>query len=309
MAGDAPGVDRTSTLLDRLRRNGHRRRPTHLEGTTPDAGAGAPEDGPDAERELSATRTDEPTWREAREALTWLRSAARATAAAYITLDLDGWVDSVATSDEGDADLHPRLLARARALFASGDLGYRRDDGGAALTWYADGALRAVIAENATTHGSEQLERVRSFLQSIESARASGAPNVNAGPGEAEPRPSPRPRLVDVITDEGRGTPLVTASLEWRGRSLVGSATAGPTEESLNGAAAMAVLRALDPATASRLRLNRFRLLGTDTVRLFVAAISVDDRVLTGAAAIEPGEISAGARAALAALNRELTRP
>ena len=300
MAGDARGVDRTSTLFDRLRRGAGRRQPLHLDGAAPDEGA---------ESTSGPSQADEPVWREPREALAWLRSATGAGAAAYVTLDLDGWVDSVATSDEGDADLHPRLLARARALFASGDLGFRKDDGGAALTWYADGALRAVIAERATTDTAERLERVRAFLQAAESAADSDAAADGIGPGDTEPRPSPRPRLVDVITDEGPGAPLVTASIEWRGRSLVGSASAGPTEESLNGAAAMAGLRALDAATPSTLRLNRFRLLGTDTVRLFVAAVSVDDRVLTGAAAIEPGEVSAGARAALAALNRELTRP
>jgi len=246
----------------------------------------------------AAAQPEAPAWREAREALSWLRAATAAAATAYITLDLDGWVDSVAASDESEADLHPRLLARARALFASGDLGYRSDELGAALTWYAEGALRAVIAEKAAGDVAEPLRRVRAFLEGGESASA-----------REEPRPTSRPRLVDVVTDDGRGAPLVTASLEWRGRSLVGSASAGVTEESLHGAAAMAVLRALDSATPSTLRLSRFRLLGTDNVRLFVAAVSVDDRVLTGAAAIEPGEVAAGARAALAALNRALTRP
>lgn len=291
MAGDAHGVDRTPSIFHRLRRGGVGGRPPHLDGRAPAA----------AEPPRAPLIPDEPVWREPREALSWLRSTTGATAASYITLDLDGWVDSVAASDDGDVDLHARLLARAGALFASGDLGYRVDGAGAALTWYADGALRAVIAESARSDASEQLARVRSFLEAPESAQPSRPPET--------PVSSPRPRLIGVVTADGRGAPLVTASLEWRGRSLVGSASAGVTEESLHGAAAMAVLRALDPATPSTLRLSRFRLLGTDSVGLFVAAVSVDDRVLTGAAAIEPGEVAAGARAALAALNRALTRP
>ena len=292
MADDAARVDRTSSLFERLRGGGTRRRPLHLDGTAPPAS-----ERPDEPGDIPG----DPAWREPREALSWLRSTTGAAAAAYVTLDLDGWVDSVAAADGSETDLHPRLLARARALFASGDLGYRTDDQGSALTWYANGALRAVLAEKAPGDATEPLARVRSFLQSAESATGGSQPD--------EARPAPRPRLVEVITDDGRGAPMVTASLEWRGRSLVGSASAGMTEESLHGAAAMAVLRALDSATPAKLRLSRFRLLGTDNVRLFVAAVSVDDRVLTGAAAIEPGEVAAGARAALAALNRALTRP
>ena len=101
----------------------------------------------------------------------------------------------------------------------------------------------------------------------------------------------------------------VTASLEWRGRSLVGSATGAASEEGRHRAAARAVLRALGPAVAAPLRVDRFRLISSGSARLAVAAVRLGGRILTGAAAAEPGDATAGARAALSALNRELTRP
>jgi hypothetical protein len=243
------------------------------------------------------------TWNHPADALAWLLRATGSPGVAYVRLDLEGQVESVVVPEDLATERRARLLERARDLFVSGELGSRVDEEGAAVTWYAGDALRALLAAGARADDAGAMAHVRAFL---DAHREHGAGRPPAG---HQPERPPRPRLLEVAQEDHGDMARVTASLEWRGRSLVGSATGAASEEGRHRAAARAVLRALGPAVAAPLRVDRFRLISSGSARLAVAAVRLGGRILTGAAAAEPGDATAGARAALSALNRELTRP
>jgi hypothetical protein len=248
------------------------------------------------------------TWHEPADAVAWLLRVTGSSGVAYVRLDLEGAVASI-VAPPGLAD-EPRaeLQARARALFVSGKLGPHADEEGTGLTWYAGGALRALVATGALAEDPGPMARVREFLDAHREHEAPPLGDDAAAQGRPDAGP-PRPRLLDVSEEDHGERARVTTALEWRGRSLVGSATGAATDEGRHRAAARAVVRALEPAVEAPLRMDRFRLISSGAVRLAVAAVRLDGRVLTGAATATPGEAWAGARAALAALNRELTRP
>jgi hypothetical protein len=244
------------------------------------------------------------TWHEPADAMAWLVRVTASSGVAYVRLDLDGTVDSLVPPGLAAAS-RSELQARARDLFVSGKLGPHADEEGAGLTRYAGGALRALVAAGADPG---PLARVREFMDAHREHDAPPKHGHAPAPGRSGARP-PRHRLLEVSEENHDDQARVTISLEWRGRSLVGSATGAATDEGRHRAAARAVLRALEPTVDTPLRVDRFRLISSGSARLAVVAVRLNGRVLTAAAMAEPGDASAGARAALAALNRELTRP
>jgi hypothetical protein len=299
MSDDPAEGRRHPPFLGRLWQHHVRHAPSRLETALfGEQAAGAP----------PARERHERTWHEPADALTWLLRVTRSPSAGYVRLDLDGQITSLVVPPDLDDEGRAALSRRARDLFVSGKLGQHADDEGAGLTWYSGGALRALIATGARADEAGPLARVREFL---DAHREQGpAPRHGHAPAHGRPGPRwPRPRLVDVSEEEHGEQTRVTATLEWRGRSMVGSATGAGSDEGRHRAAARAVVRALEPAIEAPLRVDRFRLISSGSARLAVAAVRLNGRILTGAATATPGDPSAGARAALAALNRELTRP
>jgi hypothetical protein len=247
-------------------------------------------------------------WREPADALAWLVRTTASSGAAYVYLEADGYMRSEVAPAGLDDGSRAGLVDRARELFVSGVLGSHAGDGESAVTWYARGALHAVLAAGVRSGGDPALQRVRRFLDE-RAVRGDAPPSDAAEPAGDPSPPRERPRLLDVAIEELGDVVRVTTSLEWRGRAMTGSATGTPTDEGRHRAAARAIVRAMQPAIGPPLRLDRFRLISAGSVRLAVAAVRLDGRLLTGAAAAGADGPAAGARAALAALNRELTRP
>jgi hypothetical protein len=299
MSGE-PTDGRRHPPLGRLWQHSVRRAPSRLE--TALFGEQTPA------REAAVRDKQGRTWHEPADAVAWLLRVTGSSGVAYVRLDLEGTVESIVAPPALADEPRTELLARARTLFVSGKLGTHADEEGAGLTWYAGSALRALVAAGAASDDAGPMARVREFMDAHREHDAPPKQGHAPAPGRLAARP-PRPRLLEVSEEEHGDGARVTTSLEWRGRSLVGSATGAATDEGRHRAAARAVLRALEPAVDAPLRVDRFRLISSGSVRLAVAAVRMDGRVLTGAAAARPGDASAGARAALAALNRELTRP